>query len=62
MMTEDESLDGGSVEQKRASQLTTIEYFHAHKFKCQSEANAKKRAVLKITGVRSSKKQRTPVK
>jgi hypothetical protein len=46
MMIEDESLDGGSVEQKPASQLTAIEHFHAHKFKCQSEANVEKMVIL----------------
>jgi hypothetical protein len=62
MTIEDESSDGGSVEQKSVGQLTAIERFHAHKFKRQSEATIGKRAVLKIIGAGSSKKQCTPVK
>jgi hypothetical protein len=62
MTIEDESSDGGSVEQKSVGQLTAIERFHARKFKHQSEATVGKRAVLKITGAGSSKKQCTPVK
>jgi hypothetical protein len=58
MITEDEFSDGGSVDQR----LTTVERFQTRKFKGKGDACVGKRAVLKITGAGSSKKQRTPVK
>jgi hypothetical protein len=62
MSIEDDSSYGGSVEQKLASAMTAIEQFHARKFKGKDETITGKRAILKIIGVRSSKKQRTLVK
>jgi hypothetical protein len=62
MTTEDESSGGGSVEQKFTAPLSAVERFHAWKFKGKGEASAGKWAVRKITGVGSSKKQKTPMK
>jgi hypothetical protein len=62
MTTEEESSDGGSVEQKPVGAMTAIERFHARKFKGKDETGTGKHAVLKITGAGRSKKQRTPIK
>jgi hypothetical protein len=62
MTIEEESSDGGSVEQKPVGAMTTIEQFHARKLKGKDETGTGRHAVLKITGVESSKKQRTPIK
>jgi hypothetical protein len=59
MTMKDESSDGSSMDQKSSGLMTAIERFHARKFRRQNEASTGKRAVLKITGARSSKKQRT---
>jgi hypothetical protein len=62
MTIEEESSDCGSVEQKPVGAMTTIEQFHARKLKGKDETGTGRHAVLKITGVESSKKQRTPIK
>jgi hypothetical protein len=62
MTTDEESSDGGSVDQKPEGAMTAIERFHARKFKGKDEYVSGRRAVLKIIGAGSSKKQRTPIK
>jgi hypothetical protein len=60
--TEVESSDGGLIEQKLAGAMTATERFHAQKFKGTEEAGTGKHVVLKVTGPRSLKKQRTQIK
>jgi hypothetical protein len=62
MSTEEDVLDGQSVEQKPLELMTAIERFHARKFKGLSGTNTDKRAILKAAGLGRNKKQRTPVK
>jgi hypothetical protein len=60
MSTDEECSDGGSVEQKAQELMSIVERFHARKFKATMRARADKRAVLKVTGSSSSKKQKKP--
>jgi hypothetical protein len=62
MSTEDESSDGGSVEQKTIGPITAIERFQARKFGGKEDVSTGKRVVLKIMDAGSSKKQRAHVK
>jgi hypothetical protein len=56
MLMDEESSDGGSVEQKSLSLMTVVEQFHAKKFSENFGYKAEKRVVLKVTGSGSSKK------
>jgi hypothetical protein len=58
MSTEDECSDSGSVEMRDPRLMIAVERFHARKFKDQSKAQGEKRAVLKVMGAGSNKKQK----
>jgi hypothetical protein len=62
MSTEEEISDGRSVEQDTQPFMTTVERFHARKFRDNGGQSVDKRAILKVIGGGSNKKQKTPIK
>jgi hypothetical protein len=62
MSTEEDVSDEGLVDQKASMQSTTIERFHARKFRAQTWHSSDKRVILKVAGSGSNKKQKTPNK
>jgi hypothetical protein len=58
MSLEEDVSDDGAMDQKADSQSTTIDWFHARRFKVKAGQSAEKRAILKVTGTGSNKKQK----
>jgi hypothetical protein len=59
MSLEEYVSDDGAMDQKADSQSTTIDRFHARRFKVKAGQSTEKRAILKVTGTgRSNKKQK----
>jgi hypothetical protein len=61
MSTDEDVLDGGSVDQKPPELMTATEHFMARKFKEARGMRYEKRAILKATGTSISKKQNISV-
>jgi hypothetical protein len=56
MAIKDELSDGNSVDQEAHPPLTTVERFHARKFKDMAMASAEKKAIHKVAGSGNTKK------
>jgi hypothetical protein len=61
MSTDEDVLDGGSMDKKPPELMTATEHFMARKFKEARGMRYEKRAILKATGRSSSKKQNISV-
>jgi hypothetical protein len=58
MSLEEYVSDDEAMDQKADSQSTTIDRFHARRFKVKAGQSTEKRAILKVTGTGSNKKQK----